>query len=121
MILIKWILCTIVGGIIGFILMLINDSIFMLVSSGIVGLLVAAIVSAAAGDNSGMGKLISAVAFIVTFVLYLCLLGYLDVNAESMFFPMIFFFAPYVIITYAYFSSKASADDDKSDTNAPDQ
>ena len=114
MVIVKWVLSAIIGVVVGFVILLINSAFCMLAASIIVGLLAAGIVYGIL-ENSGIGKLAAVVSFLVTGILYLALLGYLDENIKSLFWGMIPFFAPYILAAYVFFAIKDTNGQDKSD------
>lgn len=111
---VRLVLSVVVGGAIGLVLMLAGESLFMLITAGLTGLLVGGLVYGIAGNRKGLGGLAGlAVGIVVTF-LYAELLGYINEEAESAIIAMSGFFAPYVAATFL-FSLARGNDDEKTE------
>jgi len=99
---VRLVLSVVVGGAIGFVLMLAGESLFILITAGLAGLLVGGLVYGIAGNRTGLGGLAGlAVGIVVTF-LYAELLGYINEEAESAIIAISVFFAPYVVATFLF-------------------
>ena len=94
------VLSAIIGGIAGFILLLISEGVFLIVTSFIVGMIAFFFVS---GMTEGMdlSKLLSVFAAVVSFVLYFCLLAFMNETCDSIILFAIVGLLPYGIFTYA--------------------
>ena len=111
MMIVRIILSIIAGSIVGFAAMLLlGDSLFMLITAGLAALLVAGIVAMATSGLKGLNWLLAIISGVATFFLYGALLGHINENADSMIWPLIPVFAPYIIAVFLY--SLAKADDD---------
>ncbi len=103
------ILSIVAGSIVGFVAILLGETLGMLITAGIAALLVAGIVSALASGLKGLNWLLAIIFGAATFFLYLALLGHLNENANSMIGFFIPVAAPYVLAVFFY--SLAKADD----------
>ena len=112
--LVRFVLSAVVGVAIGFVLMLAGESLFMLITAGLAGLLVGGLVYGIAGNRRGLGGLAGlAVGIVVTFF-YAELLGYLNEEVESAIIAMSGFFAPYVVAVFLFSLAKGN-DDEKTE------
>ena len=110
--LIRLILSVFVGGVLGFVILIINEDLCIIVTSGIVAFIVGSVLDGVF-EKSSLRWLIMVAGGIVAFIAYLSLLIYLNEEAEALVGPMIAFFAPYVLTVFAiscYASGSNSSD-----------
>ena len=114
-IIVRLVLSVFVGGAIGLLLLMVtSESLFMLITAGLAGLLVGGLVYGVAGGRKGLGGLAGLAIGIVVLFLYAELLGYINDEVESMILAMSGFFAPYVAATFL-FSLVSETESGKSD------
>ena len=99
--LIKFILFSIIGLVASFLVLIIFDEgIHSIVTCGIVGLTVSAIVNSAL-EKKELRIVLSIVSFIIAFFLYLWLYSYVNDEVEGMFWGILVFGAPYILAACA--------------------
>ena len=97
---IEIVLSIIIGGAVGFALFLMSYGLCVIVGSAIVAFILSSIVAGVTEGNE-LSKLLCVFTFIAAFILYFCLLGYInDSSNVSMFFGTLVFLLPYIVITY---------------------
>lgn len=94
----RLVLSVICGGLIGFIVMLLGESIGLLITSAAAALLIS-VIAYGLSINTGLQKLIAIITFIIGFFIYGSIFDSLNYGESEMLF-FIFLFAPYMIITY---------------------
>ena len=110
--LIRFVLSVIVGGVVGFVLMLISTGIFELVCCGLAALLIGGIVYGVTSGLKGLNLVLAVAAGIAGFVAYAYLLAYLDESAMSMFWALLIGFAPFCLMSWLLFEGAAMGDDE---------
>lgn len=103
------VLSIIAGSIVGFVAILLGESLGMLITAGLAAVLVAGIVVGVTSGLKGLNWLLAIIFGVATFFLYGALLGHLNENTDSEIGFLIPVFAPYVIAVFLY--SLAKADD----------
>ena len=104
---IKWLLSAIVGSVISFILLLINESVHMLITCALVAGGISMILYYGFLKKIDIKLLISVVAFIIAFIAYLCLYNYVNEECDSMIAGVLVFFTPYILFSYLIFAAAA--------------
>lgn len=109
----RLILSLFVGGVVGFVLMLISESIGMLLSCGIVALFFAAFVYRRVPIKKELKGLLAVAAAIVAFFVYFMLLNALNESINgSIFIFLVFLLGPFAAFTYSYTAPTSKSDSD---------
>lgn len=114
------VLSLIAGSAVGFLVLLLGESLAMLITSGLAALLVAGVTYGLASRLKGLEWLLALVAGIATFFLYGALLGSQNENAGSMFGFLLPAFAPYVVAVFLYSLVKAREEETDNEGKASD-
>ncbi len=110
---IRFILSLFIGVVIGIVLILINESLLILLSCGVIALFAAAFLYRLTSVKKELRGLLAFAGAIVAFFLYFALLNTLNDRSASILFPSIFFFGPFVAFIYVYTLAKGSSDNDE--------
>ena len=114
---IKWILSAFIGIVCSFTIALLSEGVHALITCGITAFAIAGILYYIILENSDMKLLISIVAFIVVFVLYLLLYGYINNSGDWDWFSFIVMFGPYILTSYVLFADQPNTDQKDSNSN----
>lgn len=102
MLIARMILSVVAGCAVGFVTILLGESICTLLTAGLAALLVAGIVGGLTSGLKGLNWLLAIIFGIAAFFLYGAWLGYLNENAGSTIGFLIPVFAPYVVAVFLF-------------------
>ena len=97
----KFVLCAIIGCIVSFVLMLINDSLHILITCALAAFCVASLLYYRINSDT-FKKVISVLAFILTFFIYFLLMNKVDDETLNIWWILLYW-GPYVIYSHALF------------------